>query len=615
MNESIYKRLFKLISRYWPYLTGSTFAALLYVVFNSASIWFTASLLNSILGNFQEFIVEHEALRNVTDLSLNQQFKYWTNELILRESSFDTLKVLSIIIVIIFILKNLFLYVKNILLTNVQYNFITELRNNLYKKYLSLSLSFFNKQKSGELTSIIITDVSNMRRAFTVGFQRAFVEPLNIIAFLILLFIINVQLAFIALLIVPITGIAVTAIGRSVRRKSRRIAAKIANITNIITESLNSMRVVKAFTAERYETKRFQGETAKFFRLILNRAKLRLAAAPLTEIIGVFVAVVLIIIGGRKVLVDQSMTSEDFLRFILVLFSALAPIRLLSNVNMEIQSGMASAERVFRTLDSKTEISDKSNAYQINKFEKSIEFDKVSFVYNSDETSVIKNTSFSIKKGAVVALVGESGAGKSTIADLVPRFYDVTDGTISIDGNDLREVSIKSLRTLMGIVTQETILFNDTIRANIAYGLTDINNDDVISAAKTANALDFILEQPDGFDTIIGDKGVRLSGGQRQRLAIARAVLSNPPILILDEATSSLDTHSEKLVQEALERLMADRTVLVIAHRLSTIQKADKIIVLEKGQIVESGTHKELLAQNGIYKRLHELQFNKTIQN
>ena len=615
MNESIYKRLLRLIKPYWPQLTGSTFAALLYVAFNSASIWFTASLLNSILGNFQEFIVEHEALRNVTDLSLNQQFKYWTNELILRESSFDTLKVLSIIIVIIFILKNLFLYVKNILLTNVQYNFITELRNNLYKKYLSLSLSFFNKQKSGELTSIIITDVSNMRRAFTVGFQRAFVEPLNIIAFLILLFIINVQLAFIALLIVPITGIAITAIGRSVRRKSRRIAAKIANITNIITESLNSMRVVKAFTAERYETKRFQGETAKFFRLILNRAKLRLAAAPLTEIIGVFVAVVLIIIGGRKVLVDQSMTSEDFLRFILVLFSALAPIRLLSNVNMEIQSGMASAERVFRTLDSKTEISDKSNAYQINKFEKSIEFDKVSFVYNSDETSVIKNTSFSIKKGAVVALVGESGAGKSTIADLVPRFYDVTEGTISIDGHDLRKVSIKSLRTLMGIVTQETILFNDTIRANIAYGLTDINNDDVISAAKTANALDFILEQPDGFDTIIGDKGVRLSGGQRQRLAIARAVLSNPPILILDEATSSLDTHSEKLVQEALERLMADRTVLVIAHRLSTIQKADKIIVLEKGQIVESGTHKELLAQNGIYKRLHELQFNKTIQN
>jgi subfamily B ATP-binding cassette protein MsbA len=615
MNESIYKRLLKLIKPYWPQLTGSTLAALLYVAFNSASIWFVASLLNSILGNFQEFIAEHEAFRNATDLSLNQQIKFWTNEFILHDSAFDTLKVLSIIIIIIFVLKNLFLYIKNILLTHVQYNFITELRNSLYQKYLSLSLSFFNKQKSGELTSIIITDVSNMRRAFTVGFQRAFVEPLNIIAFLILLFIINMQLALIAILIVPITGVAITAIGRSVRRKSRRIAAKIATITNIITETLNSMRVVKAFTAEEYETRRFHGETAKFFRLILQRARLRLTAAPLTEIIGVFVAVALIIIGGKKVLVEQSMTSEDFLRFILVLFSALAPIRLLSNVNMEIQSGMASAERVFRTLDSKSDISDSLDAYHLDSFEKSIEFNKVSFTYNHDEDTIIKNVSFTLNKGEVVALVGESGAGKSTIADLIPRFYDVAEGAVLINGHDLRDVSIKSLRTLMGIVTQETILFNDTIRANIAYGLPDIKDDEVVSATKTANALDFILEQPNGFNTIIGDKGVRLSGGQRQRLAIARAVLSNPPILILDEATSSLDTHSEKLVQEALERLMTDRTVLVIAHRLSTIQKADKIIVLEKGQIAESGTHNELLDKSGLYKKLYEYQFNKEEKN
>ncbi|MCK4904483.1 MAG: ABC transporter ATP-binding protein, partial [Candidatus Marinimicrobia bacterium] len=378
----------------------------------------------------------------------------------------------------------------------------------------------------------------------------------------------------------------------SVRRKSRRIAGKIANITNIITETLNSVRVVKAFTAEEYETRRFQGETAKFFRLILRRARLRLAAAPLTEIIGVFVAVALIIIGGRKVLVDQSMTSEDFLRFILVLFSALAPIRLLSNVNMEIQSGLASAERVFRTLDSKSDISDSPNAYHLDSFKKAIEFNKVSFTYNNDKDTVLKNVSFTIKKGEVVALVGESGAGKSTIADLVPRFYDVTDGVVLINGHDLRDVSIKSLRTLMGIVTQETILFNDTIRANIAYGLSKATDDEIVAAAITANAHDFILEQPNGFNTIIGDKGVRLSGGQRQRLAIARAVLSNPPILILDEATSSLDTRSETLVQEALERLMTDRTVLVIAHRLSTIQKADKIIVVEKGRVTESGTHK-----------------------
>jgi len=611
MNDSIYKRLLWLIKPYWKYLAGSTLAALFYVAFNSASIWFTASLLNSILGNFQEFLMEHESFRNAANLNLNQQFKFWTNEFILRDTAFETLKFLSIIIIIVFVLKNLFLYVKNILLTHVQYNFITELRNNLYKKYLSLSLSFFNKQKSGELTSIIITDVSNMRRAFTVGFQRAFVEPLNIIAFIILLFVINVQLALISILIVPITGLAITAIGRSVRRKSRRIAAKIADITNINTETLNSIRIVKAFTTENFENNRFQSETFKFFKLILRRARLRLLAVPLTEIIGVSVAAVLIIIGGRKVLVDQSMTSEDFLRFILVLFSALAPIRLLSNVNMEIQTGIASAERVFRKLDSKSNIIVRPDAHNLDSFNNAIEFNEVSFTYNSDEDTVLSDVSFTIKKGEVVALVGESGAGKSTIADLVPRFYDVSNGSILIDGNDLRNVSTKSLRRLMGIVTQETILFHDTISANIAYGLPDISKDEVIAAAKTANAFDFILEQPDGFDTIIGDKGVRLSGGQRQRLAIARAVLDNPPILILDEATSSLDTRSEKLVQGALERLMNDRTVLVVAHRLSTIQKADKIIVLEKGQIAECGTHKKLLDNSGLYKRLYEYQFNK----
>ncbi len=611
MNESIYIRLFKLIKPFKWQLIGSTIAALFFVIFNSASIWFTASLLNSILGNFTEFVAEHESFRNAKDLTINQQIKFWTNDLILRDTAFNTLKVLSFLIIIVFLLKNVFLYIKNILLTHVQYNFITELRNNLYKKYLSLSLSYFNKQKSGELTSTIITDVSHMRSAFTLGFQRAFVEPLNIIAFIVLLFVINMQLALIAILIVPISGVVITAIGRSIKRKSRRIQAKIANITNVISETLTSMRIVKAFTTENFENKRFQKETSKFYNLIFRRAKLRLTAEPFTEIIGVFVAVALIILGGSKVLVENSMTAEDFLRFILVLFSALAPIRLLSNVNMEIQTGLASAERVFKTLDSVSDITDRQDATQLSSINKKIEFKEVGFKYNSNEGSVLTNVSFTINKGKVVALVGESGAGKSTIADLVPRFYDVTNGSIAIDEIDLRDVTTKSLRKLMGIVTQETILFNDSIRANIAYGLPNVKDKEIESAAKTANALDFILEQPHGFDTIIGDKGVRLSGGQRQRLAIARAVLNNPPILILDEATSSLDTRSEKLVQEALDRLMTDRTVLVIAHRLSTIQKADKIVVLEKGIITEQGTHAELINKSGQYKRLHDYQFNK----
>ena len=305
------------------------------------------------------------------------------------------------------------------------------------------------------------------------------------------------------------------------------------------------------------------------------------------------------------------MSSEDFLRFILVLFSALAPIRLLSSVNMEIQTGLASAERVFRTLDTEREIKNVDDPKIIDTFKNDIVFDKVEFRYDNDDDKVLNDISFTINRGDVIALVGESGAGKSTIADLVPRFYDVTEGKVKLDGSDVREIDLKSLRKLMGIVTQETILFNDTIRANISYGLPKANEEEVIFAAKTANALEFIEEQPHGFDTVIGDKGVKLSGGQRQRIAIARAVLNNPPILILDEATSSLDTKSEKLVQEALEKLMHDRTVLVIAHRLSTIQKADKIIVMDRGKIVELGSHDSLLKKGGFYKKLYDYQFNK----
>lgn len=611
MSDSIYPRLIRLIKGYWPQIAGSTLAAFLYVAFNSASIWFTASLLNSILGNFNDFLAEHEAMRNATNLGLNDQIKFITNELIIRDTAFETLKVLAILIVIVFFLKNLFLYIKNILIVYVQYDFITDLRNNLFKKYLSLSLSFFNEQKSGELTSILINDVTNMRRAFTVGFQRAFVEPLNMISFLVLLFIINFQLALISLIIIPVTGLIIMSIGRSVKRKSRRIAVKIASITNIIAEILSSMRVVKAFTSEKYESGKFQAETKKFFKLILKRARLRQTAVPVTEIIGVCVAIVLILLGGRHVLIDYTMTSEDFLRFILVLFSALAPIRLLSEVNMEIQTGIASAERIFKALDTGSDIKNIENPTVVNYFNDKIKFNNVKFTYIEEEGKVLDKVSFEIKKGEVVALVGESGAGKSTIADLVPRFYDVDEGEILLDGKDLREIEVKSLRKMMGIVTQETILFNDTIRSNISYGLSEVLDTDIIAAAKTANALEFIEELPEGFETVIGDKGVKLSGGQRQRIAIARAVLNNPTVLILDEATSSLDTKSEKLVQEALEKLMFDRTVLVIAHRLSTIQKANKIIVLEKGKIVESGNHETLLKKGGYYKKLYDYQFNR----
>ncbi len=611
MPKSLYSRLFKLVGKYWHYLLGSTLAAFVFVAFNSFSIWLMASLLNSILADFAKVVSQNHLLEAASDISVNDQLKLWTNNLILKETAVDTLKMLCLYLLAVFAIKNVFLYIKNILLTYVQFQLITELRNRLYIQFQRLSLSYFDKRKSGELTSIVINDVANMRRALSTTFQKLFVEPINIIVFLTLMFIISPKLTFLATIIVPISGVAIIAIGKSIRRKSRRTAGKIAGITNIITETLASIRVVKAFTMEGYEINRFLTETKRYFNLIFRRAKLRHLSTPITETIGVGIGVSLLWIGGMDVLVEHTMTSEDFIRFVLLMFSIMDPLRKLSNVNVELQTGMASAERVYTVLDKPADIQNAPNAESIIAFTENIQFHDVHFYYNGEESSVLNGVSFTVKRGEIVAIVGSSGAGKSTVADLIPRFYDVSQGKITIDGRDIRDVTLNSLRGQMGIVTQETILFNDTVRSNIAYGLASVSDEAVREAADAANALEFIEEMPEGWNTIIGDKGVRLSGGQRQRLAIARALLKNPPILILDEATSSLDTESEKAVQEAIEKLMKNRTALVIAHRLSTIQNADKIIVLQDGRIFETGSHDELIKNNGVYRHLYDIQFSQ----
>ena len=573
------------------------------------SVWLTASLINNILSDFNKLVTEQAQFESSSFLTLNEKLKYWTNGLILRDTAKETLKMLCVSILIIFLLKNVFLYIKNITLTVVQFRLITELRDKLYIQFHKLSLSFFDKQKSGEHTSIVVNDVGNMRQALTTGFQRIFVEPINIMAFTSLLFIINWKLAAIAITIIPLAGFVIVNISRSIRRKSRRTAAKIAGITNIITETLTSMRVVKAFAMEDYEIDRYTNETKNYYHLIFRRALLRSLAPPITETLGVIIGIALLWIGGKEVLNAQGLTSEDFIRFILIMFSALQPVRSLSNVFSEIQVGAASAERVFGILDTKPAIIDSDSAIEDIAFNKNLEFDHVFFQYNDEEEHVLEDISFSLTKGSVVALVGVSGAGKSTIADLIPRFYDVQEGAISIDGQDIRDLKIKSLRDLLGIVGQEVILFNDSIKNNIQYGLKNVNRDQIAAAAKMANAIEFIEDMPLGFETVIGEKGVKLSGGQKQRIAIARAILKNPPILILDEATSSLDTESEQLVQQAIEQLMKDRTVLVIAHRLSTVRNANKIIVMEKGRIIEKGKHSELYQKDGVYRRLYKLQF------
>ena len=609
MSNSVTNRLFKMVISYWPLLIVSTISAFIYVAFNGLSVWLTASLFNNILTDFEDLIINHDNLRN-TKVTINDQLKYWTNELILRDTALESLKVLCYTIIGSFLFKNIFLYIKNITLTYIQFNLITKIRVRLYAHLQRMSLSYFDRSQSGELSSIVLNDVSNMRVAFGTSFHKLFVEPINIILFVALLLIINLKLALIAIIIVPLTGAIVIFIGRSIRRKSKRTAEKIARIMSIMAENLNSIRVVKSFSMESFETDRFTNEQERYYQLIFRRAKLRLISSPITEMIGAFIGVCLLWIGGHDVLVAQSMNSEDFIRFILILFSVLGPIRNLSNVSVELQKGFASADRVFEVLDTLVSIKSKPNATTISELNDQISFDNVSFNYDGNDR-VLKDVSFNMKKGTVTALVGSSGAGKSTIADLIPRFYDVVDGSVTMDGVDIRDIEINSLRRMMGIVSQETILFNDTIKSNIKYGLQSVSDQRLEEAAKNANALDFIKEQPEGFETMIGEKGVRLSGGQRQRIAIARGILKNPPLLILDEATSSLDTESEHLVQTAIDNLMAERTVLVIAHRLTTVENADSILVIDSGQIVASGTHQELLSQEGLYTRLYNKQFKK----
>ena len=607
MSKSVTNRLFSMVISYWPLLIVSTISAFIYVAFNGLSVWLTASLFNNILTDFEDLIINQNTLRNAK-YTLNDQLKYWTNELILRDTALNSLKVLCYTIIGSFLFKNIFLYIKNITLTYIQFNLITNLRVRLYSHLQRMSMSYFDKSQSGELSSIVLNDVSNMRVAFGTSFHKLFVEPINIILFVSLLLIINLKLALIAIVIVPLTGAIVILIGRSIRRKSKRTAEKIARIMSIMAENLNSIRVVKSFSMESFETNRFTKEQERYYQLIFGRAKLRLIASPITEMIGAFIGVCLLWIGGHDVLVASSMNSEDFIRFILILFSVLGPIRNLSNVSVELQKGFASADRVFDVLDTPESIRSKPDALKISELSDKISFNDVCFNYDGTD-SVLKNISFNMKKGTVTALVGSSGAGKTTVADLIPRFYDVVDGSVIIDDVNVKDIEIRSLRRMMGIVSQETILFNDTIGSNIKYGLQSVSEERMKEAAKNANALDFINEQPEGFNTVIGEKGVRLSGGQRQRIAIARGILKNPPILILDEATSSLDTESEHLVQIAIDNLMEERTVLVIAHRLTTVENADNILVMDNGEIVASGTHQELLSQGGLYTRLYNKQF------
>ena len=612
MPDSIYKRMIKLMSPFWVYIIISSVSAIIFVLLNSASIWLTATLINNILLDFDKIVQSQMEWSSNDNLTLNEKLKFYTNLIILRETPAESLRVLCVTILSVFFGKNIFLYIKNYLLRIVELSLVRDIRNKLYAHIQSLSLGYFNRQKTGNITSIVINDVEHLQIALGATFQKLFVEPINVITFVSLLFIISWKLALIALIIIPLAGIAVIGIGKSIRRKSRRTQKKVADIMQILSETLSSIRIVKAFANEKNEVSKFSKESKNYFKLLLRRGRLDLLAGPITESFGVVIGVILLWYGGTEVLMQRGLNPEDFIRFILILFSILGPIKQMGNVNLRIQTGYASAERIFSLLDTPKDIIEHSNPVQMKSFNKHIEFKNLSFEYEESEGLVLSNINFKINKGEVVAIVGPSGAGKSTIADLIPRFYDPKDGEILIDQENIKKLSLASLRKNMGIVTQDVILFNDTIKNNIAYAQPKATMESIINACKAANALEFIEEIPEGFDAIIGERGVKLSGGQKQRIAIARALLKNPPILILDEATSSLDTESEKKVQTAIEALLKDRTALIIAHRLSTVQTANKIITIEKGKISEIGTHDELYSNDGLYRKLYDIQFLKT---
>ena len=609
MKESSLKRLFRFVLAHWPFLLLSTLAAFFFVIFNSASIWITATMINNILIDFNEMLVENQRLSSLSELTMNDRLKLFSNSLLLKDTAISTVSAVCVALIVVFSAKNISLYIKNITLSIVQYRLIRDLRNKLYSHFHYLSLSYFNKNKSGELTAVLVNDIDNMRNSLSIMFQKLFVEPINIIILMSLLFIVSTKLALIALLIIPVSGLIIFGISHSIRRRSARSQAQLAGMTSMIAETIGSMRIVKAFATKGFEINRFAKETQKYYKLMLRRDRLRFVSSPVSETFGATIAALLLWVGARDVLVIESISSEDFLRFILLLFSLFQPLKNLTNVVNELQNGLASADRVFAIMDIKSDIQDVDNAVEVNDLKNTLSFDNVSFSYGDEKDKVLNNINFQINKGEILALVGPSGAGKSTLVDLIPRFYDTLSGSIKIDGKDIKELKINSLRSLMGIVTQETFLFDDSVKANIAYGVENISDDKIKDAAIAANAHEFIKELPDGYNTIIGERGVSLSGGQKQRIAIARAIVKNPPILILDEATSSLDSESEKHVQSAIENLMSERTVFVIAHRLSTVHNANKILVLENGQIVQEGKHDELVNIDGLYKQLHKMQF------
>src|SRR4030066_830855 len=552
----------------------------------------------------QEASKSDESLVILLPQTLKEKFNQW----LLADSKTESLKRLCLFILLVFLIKNIFWYLQSFLIVQVEQGVIMDLRNQLYSQYHKLPLEYFHGKKSGALISRLTNDINLVRGAVANGFAEAIRQILLYITYMFLVIWAGWKLSLIVLILLPFGILIISHFGTKVKKNITLTQQKMGNLTSVLQETIYGIRVIKAFAMEKFELEKFKNFGKDYFKTMVKLTRIGSLAPPLTEMLGVLAGVTILWFGGKQILGGSEFTVERFFLFLVALFSLMQPVKKLSHVNIDIQQGLAAAERIFEVLETEPRIINSLEPVKVKTFEKEINFEDIVFHYDSHKP-VLQEINLKVKRGEIIAVVGPSGAGKSTLMDLLARFYDPQEGKITIDGTDVRKIELNSLRNLLGIVTQETMLFNDSVWNNIAYGHNGASTEMVEKAARAANAHAFIMNLPESYQTVIGDRGVKVSGGERQRLAIARAIFKNPPILIFDEATSSLDSQSEKLVQEAIEYLMQGRTVFVIAHRLSTVRNADKIVVLDKGKIVKVGGHSELIRREGLYKKLYNLQF------
>ncbi|MBA0884110.1 ABC transporter ATP-binding protein [Flavobacterium undicola] len=611
--DANFKKIIPFTNPYRSHVIWNVIFNIFYALFSTLSFIALIPMMNVLFGT-SEKINKKPVLESIFDIiKFSKEYLYYNITLLTEKNGPEFALLLVIAIVsITFLLKNLFNYLASNHLMHLKNGVLKDLRNSMYHKIINLPVSYYSEKRKGDIMARMLGDVNEVQNSFFSILELIVKEPMTIVFTLVGMIAISFKLTLFVFIFIPLSGLLISKIGKSLRSKSEKVQYENGYLISIVEESLSGLKVVKSYNAESNFKQKFNDSVTRVLKLSNSIGKKNNLATPLSEFLGIITICILLWFGGKMVLVDKLpdgkalLDGAKFLAYMGLAYNILTPAKAISKASYSVKNGLAAAQRVFEVLEVKNEITDSENAIKKLTFEDSIAIKNINFRY--EDENVLKDFSLEIPKGKTVALVGQSGSGKSTIANLLTRFYDVHEGSIAIDGVNIKDMNLQSLRGLMGLVTQDSILFNDTIKANISLGKPNASDEEIIEALKIANAYEFVQDLPNGIYTNIGDSGNKLSGGQKQRLSIARAVLKNPPIMILDEATSALDTESEKFVQVALENMMQNRTSIVIAHRLSTIQKADIIIVMKKGKIVEQGTHDELIALDGAYNKLVMMQ-------